>query len=319
MASVDRNNPVRGRGSESSYSLIEFMREFPDDAACLDYLWRERFSEDGLWAFCERCGKPRTHTRYPGRPSYDCTACGKHISVTAGTIFHKSSTSLHLWFYAMYIMASTRCGVSAKQLERELGVTYKTAWRMFKLIRIELMAQDDEPPLEGAVEMDETFVDGKPKETERRRLKKLGVPPQTAAWDKHAVVFGAVERGGRIRASVVPNSRASTLEPLAREYVLPGSLVYTDEYSFYERLGRKGYTHRRINHSAKVYVEGDVHTQTIDGFFGLFKNAIRGVHHGVSHKWLQGYLNEYCWRYNRRGWDNTMFYDLLDAAASKTV
>ena len=322
MPPVDRNNPVRGKGSESTYSVIEFMREFPDDAACLDYLWRERFSENGRTAFCERCNQERTHARYPGRPSYDCTACGKHISVTAGTIFHKSSTSLQLWFYAMYIMSSTRCGISAKQLERELGVTYKTAWRMFKMIRTELMSQDDEAPLEGAVEMDETFVGGKPKESERRRLKRLGIPPQTAAWDKHAVVFGAVERGGRIRASVVRNSRASTILPLAREYVMPASLIYTDEYKGYDRLGKEGYTHKRINHSAKVYVEGDTHTQTIDGFFGLFKNAIRGVHHGVSHKWLQGYLNEYCWRYNRRGLDprdNTMFRDLLDAAASRAV
>jgi transposase-like protein len=319
MPPVDRNNPVRGAGSESSYSVLEFMREFPDDASCLDYLWRERFSENGRTAFCERCNQERTHARYPGRPSYDCTACGKHISVTAGTVFHKSSTSLQLWFYAMYLMASTRCGISAKQLERELGVTYKTAWRMFKLIRTELMSQDDEAPLEGSVEMDETFVGGKPKESERRRLRKLGVVPQTAAWDRHAVVFGAVERGGRIRASVVPNSRASTILPLAREYVLPASLIYTDEYHGYKRLGQEGYTHKRINHSAKVYVEGDTHTQTIDGFFGLFKNAVRGVHHGVSHKWLQGYLNEYVWRYNRRGWENTMFRDLLDEAASRTV
>ena len=116
-------------------------------------------------------------------------------------------------------------------------------------------------------------------------------------------------------SSVVPNSRASSILPLAREYVLPESLIYTDEYYAYGRLGSEGYRHRRIRHSAHVYVEGDTHTQAIDGFFGLVKNAISGVHHGVSHKWLQGYLNEYAWRWNRRGEDNTMFYDLLDAAA----
>jgi transposase-like protein len=216
----------------------------------------------------------------------------------------------------MYVMASTRCGVSAKQLERELGVTYKTAWRMFNLIRNELMGQNGDGPLSGAVELDETFIGGKPRESYRREVRAKGWNMQTAYWDKKAVVFGAVERKGRIRASVVPNSRATTILPLAREYVLPETLIYTDEYSAYERLGRTGYNHRRIRHSARVYVEGDVHTQTIDGFFGLFKNAVRGVHHGVSHRWLQGYLNEYVWRYNRREQPRAMFLDLIDAAAT---
>jgi transposase len=319
MPPVDRSNPKRGQGSESTYSLMEFMREFPDDEACLDWLWRATFAPDGHTAHCPKCDTERRFSRVKDRPAYDCHHCGYHLHPTAGTIFHKSSTSLHLWFYAMYVMASTRCGISAKQLERELGVTYKTAWRMFNLIRNELMAQDNEEPLSGEVELDETFVGGKPRASLRREAQAKGWNMQTAYWDRLASVFGAVERGGRIRASVVPNSRASTILPLAREYVLPDSLIYTDEYRAYDRLGREGYTHRRIKHSARVYVEGDTHTQTIDGFFGLFKNAVRGVHHGVSHKWLQGYLNEYVWRWNRRGEDNTMFRDLLDAAATSRL
>ncbi len=317
MPPVDRNNPVRGQASESGYSVLEFMHEFPDDAACLDYLWRERFSEDGVTAFCERCNKPRTHARYPGRPSYDCTACGKHVSVTAGTIFHKSSTSLQLWFYAMYIMASTRCGVSAKQLERELGVTYKTAWRMFKLIRTELMGQDD-TPLSGAVEADETWIGGKMRNADRRRRKEAGVSPK--AWDneRKTIVFAAVERDGRVRATIIPNSGGHTVRNKVREWVDAGSILYTDEYGGYRTLEVK-YDHRTIRHRDQVYAIGDTHTQTIEGFFGLLKNALRGVHHGVSDKWLHGYLNEYCWRYNNRGFRNTMFRDLLDAAASKSV
>ena len=218
----------------------------------------------------------------------------------------------------MHVMTSTRCGISAKQLERELGVTYKTAWRMFRLIRTELMTQD-ETPLSGEVEMDETFVGGKLRNAERRRREALGWDKKMHDWDRKAIVFGAVERKGRVRASVVPNSRASVIEPLARQYVLPKSLIYTDEYKVYNRLGRVGYTHRRIRHSAYVYVEGDVHTQTIDGFFGLVKNAIRGVHHGVSHKWLHGYLNEYVWRWNRREQPRAMFLDLIDQAASSRI
>lgn len=146
MPPVDRNNPKRGKASDSTYSLMEFMQDYPDDATCLEWLWRERFSEDGHTAYCPKCDQTRRFHRVRSRPSWSCDHCGKHLHPTQGTIFEKSSTSLHLWFYAMYVMTSTRCGVSAKQLERELGVTYKTAWRMFNLIRNELMA-DDGPPL----------------------------------------------------------------------------------------------------------------------------------------------------------------------------
>ena len=120
------------------------MREFPDDAACLDYLWRTRYSRDGQRRSVTSEDVMRRFHKVNGRPAYDCDSCGHHLHPTAGTIFHKSSTSLHLWFYAIWLITSTRCGVSAKQLERELGVTYKTAWRMFNLIRNKLMAQDDD-------------------------------------------------------------------------------------------------------------------------------------------------------------------------------
>ena len=140
------------------------MREFPDDATCLEWLWRERYSEDGEHADCPKCereGVPSSATQTTQRrQSWTCTGCGHHVHPTAGTIFHKSSTSLHLWFYAMYLMTSTRCGISAKQLEREIGVNYKTAWRMLNKIRNELMDQDDEP-LSGTVEVDETAGGGR--------------------------------------------------------------------------------------------------------------------------------------------------------------
>jgi len=147
MLPVDRNRPVRTESSESRYSLMEFMREYPDDATCLETLWRTRYSPDGTHADCPKCGVSREFKRYATaqqRQSWTCVACATKLHPTAGTIFHKSSTSLHLWFYAMYLMTSTRCGISAKQLERELGVTYKTAWRMAHLIRNELMEQSNE-------------------------------------------------------------------------------------------------------------------------------------------------------------------------------
>src|SRR5688572_16781280 len=123
MPPANRNNPIRAKSSDSDYSVTEFLREFPDDEACLEQLWRSRFSPDGEHADCPKCEQERRFKRYAtkqGRQSWTCTGCGHHVHPTAGTIFAKSSTSLQLWFYAAYLMASTRCGVSAKQLEREL-------------------------------------------------------------------------------------------------------------------------------------------------------------------------------------------------------
>jgi transposase len=315
MPPVNRNQPVRAASSESQVSLMEFIRKFPDDRACLDWLWRERFAPDGHTAYCPKCDRERRFHRVNARPTYDCDSCGHHINPTAGTIFHKSSTSLHLWFYAMWIITSTRCGVSAKQLERELGVTYKTAWRMFNLIRNELMTQDD-APLSGEVEADETFIGGKPRQSERNALMRQGIVAQRGRdYGKHTIVFGAVERRGRVVAKVIANSGGPLLRETVSTHVIPDSMLFTDDYKGYSTLDRK-YQHRRINHSARIYVNGDVHTQTIEGFFGLTKNGIRGVYHAVSKKWLQGYLNEYVWRYNHRDDRAAMFQRLLVRAAA---
>jgi transposase len=315
MASVKRNEPKRANSSDSTYSFMEFTREFPDDKTCLDWLWRERYAPDGHTTHCPKCDKERRFHRVADRPCYDCDTCGHHIHPTAGTIFHKSSTSLQLWFFAMYIMASTRCGVSAKQLERELGVTYKTAWRMFNKIRNELMSDDTEGPLFGEVEADETWVGGKMRESESRQRAAEGRP--TGQYAKERVtVFGMVERGGRVVAMTLPSRYGHTLREKIRSTVEPGAVVYTDDYRGYWGIDR-AYTHHTIKHSARIYAQGHVHTQTIEGFFSLFKNGVRGVYHSVSPKWLQGYLNEYTWRYNRRDNERAMFLDLLAESASR--
>lgn len=288
------------------YTIADFNRDYPDEDACLETVFRMVYP-DGVT--CRKCGIVRPHHRLANRKAWSCDYCGTHIYPLAGTIFEKSTTPLKSWFYAMFLMASTRCGISAKQLERELGVTYKTAWRMFAQIR-KLMGEDD-GPLKGEVEVDETFIGGRLSNKHQNKGKNYD-----ALSNKTAVV-GAVERGGRVRTQVVPNVRKSALVPLVVEHVMPASHVFTDEARGYDKLGQHGYQHHRVNHTAKVYVSGNVHTNTLEGFWSLVKNGIRGAHHAVGANKLQTYVDEYAFRYNHRS-DAEPLYKVLKGRVTKT-
>lgn len=287
------------------YTKNDFDKQFPDDATCLEWL-KNRLYPEGI--FCKNCEQVTKHHRVASRPSYSCDHCGNHVHPTAGTIFHKSPTPLTTWFYAIYLMASTRCGISAKQIERETGVTYKTAWRMFKQIRSMLV--EDADPFGGKggkpVEMDETYIGGK---------RRNGSKGRADATDKvKTPVFGIVERKGRVVAYVTPNVKKDTIMGVIKERVLPKSMVFTDDYAIYDDLGRhrNEYTHNRIRHSEKVYVVGNTHTNTIEGFWSLIKRGIGGVYHNVGRNYLQSYLNEYSFRYNHRHDMQPMFVSFLN-------
>jgi transposase-like protein len=301
MAARNRNSVAPSPSSESQMTYSRFMELFPDNDACLDYL-KERFFPDGTE--CPKCGKASKFHRIKGRSAYSCQFCGNHVYPTAGTIFHKSTVSLQLWFFAVYMMSSTRCGISAKQLEREIGVTYKTAHRMFKQIRT--LLADEDGPLSGNVEVDESAFGGKPRASDVR--KKRGNILKTYK----PTIFAMVERGGRVRPLVIPDRGGRTIHRVVREHVLPSSMLFTDEYDVYKSIGREYRGHRRIKHSAKLYAIGDTHTQTVEGFFGLFKNGVRGVYHAISTDYLQAYLDEYAFRYNRRNSDQPMFWAILN-------
>lgn len=311
MAANDRNNPKRAESSDCEVSLVEFMQEFPDDAACLDRLWRERYAPDGHHAHCPICEKERKFHRIKTRASYACDSCGKHLHPMKGTIFEKSTTSLQLWFYAMYLMASTRCGISAKQLERELGVSYKTAWRMFNKIRNHLMTDRDDEPLSGrVVEVDETAWGGKP-----RKKMRMG-SPELAQWrESKTTVLGMVERGGKVRLRVIAGRRGEPLSGAVRANIDPTAILITDDWRPYLPLRREYKDHKVINHSAGSYVDGEIHTNTIEGFFGNLKTGMRGAYKKVSAKWLQSYLDEYTWRHNAQRKDIALFEQLLKRAA----
>jgi transposase-like protein len=309
MAANNRNEPTRRASSDSDYSLMEFIRQYPDDAACLDALWRKRYAPDGHHAQCPRCERKRKFHRTKTRASYTCDTCGLHVHPMKGTIFEKSTTALHLWFYAMYLMASTRCGISAKQLERELGVTYKTAHRMMKKIRTELMNDADAEPLSGDVEIDETSWGGKPRHTHATRAEAA------AFREAKATVLGMVERGGKVRARVIHSRRGTALSREVRAHVNPASMIFTDDWPAYKPLRGEFLDHRVINHSAGLYVDGDTHTNTIEGFFGNLKTGMRGAYKKVSPRYLQSYLDEFTWRYNARRERGPLFEQLLARAA----
>lgn len=282
----------------NKFTIANFDRQFPDDNACLEWL-KNSLYPDGI--FCKQCEMITPHSKLSKSPVYECNRCGWHMHPMAGTIFERSRTSLRSWFYAMFLMSHTRSGVSAKQLQRELGVTYKTAWRMFKQIR--KLFDETCQPLFGKVEADETYIGG-----HRRGKRGRG------AADK-AIVFGMAQRKGGVAAIKVNDVKRDTLFPIMKEHVLPKSLVYTDELNTYSNLNQHGYHHKRVHHLAKVWVQGDTHTNTIEGFWSVLKRGINGVYHAVSAKYLQNYVDEYAFRYNHRKDEQSMFWTILDQIA----
>ncbi len=277
------------------YTLRDFEKQFPNDDVCLDWL-KDYLYPEGI--FCDKCQQTTNHFRVASRKSYSCQTCGHHVHPTAGTIYHKSSTPLRLWFYAVYLMASTRCGISAKQIEREIGVTYKTAWRMFHQIRS--MLDESGKKLGNEVEVDETYIGGYHKGKTGR------------GSENKTIVVGAVERKGSVVAKVANNVKAETLIPFINETIEQNSMVYTDELRSYNSVKYQGYDHQRVRHSAKAYVIGNAHTNSIEGFWSLLKGGLRGVYKGrITRKHLQNYVNEFAFRYNRRNDTEPMFLSFL--------
>ena len=280
-------------------TVTDFFRQFLTDDACLQHLWAVRFGDD---TECQKCSKVGKFYRLSKELAYSCPRCGHHIHPMVGTPFEKTHTPLQKWFYAMYLFTTTRHGVAAKELQRQLGVTYKTAWRMGHELRKYMAKVDGETPLGGTVEADETYIGGRTTGGKRGR----GAPNKT-------VVFGMLERDGDVMANVVPNVRKRTLQPIVIENVKLGSTIHTDELRSYFGLGRVGYRHETVNHSAGEYVNGPSHVNGIEGFWARLKLSIRGTHVHVSRKHLQKYVKEFEYRYNMRGAPDRMFDRLLAA------
>lgn len=276
-------------------TLRQFLDRFPDDDACLDHLMVTRYGERHV---CEKCGKDAKFHRVKSRRCYECDFCGYQVYPTAGTPFESTRTSLRDWFTVMFMFCASRNGVSAKEVQRTIGVTYKTAWRMCNLIRQYMGYVDGDNVLGGkdggVVEADEMFYGGVDKKGE----------------DDKAIVFGAIERGGEVVTEVLPSRKARHVVPAIFKWVKPGSRVATDESKSYNDLMENGYRHATVNHSAGQYVSGEVHTNTIEAFWSHVKRSMSGTYVSVSKKWLQTYLWEFEFRQNLRREPHLML-DLL--------
>ncbi|MCF7635288.1 MAG: transposase IS1595 [Dehalococcoides mccartyi] len=275
------------------YTTKDFERDFPSDDVCMDWLFNTRYPEG---VHCPKCDKVTKHHRIKARSSYSCDICGSQVYPTAGTIFHKSSTPLKVWFQVMYRMASTRYDISAKQIQRETGVTYKTAWRMFKQIRS--LLNEDCGTVKGEVKADETYIGGK-----RSGTRGHGAEGKTP-------VIGIAQRHGKIIASVSPDVSSKTITPFIAQNMASESTAY-DEFRSYNNVSKAGYKHRIVKHGREQWVDGLAHINTIESFWSLMKRGIEGVYHAVSPKHLQSYVNEYSFRYNHRNDETPMFQFLL--------
>jgi len=285
----------KNKSPMTKFTLKDFQQAFPNDDVCLDYIRYKKYPER---IDCPKCGKNSLFHRDRGKKSYSCDHCGFNISPTANTVFHKSPTPLTIWFYVIYLMAQTRGGISAKQIQRETGVTYKTAWRMCKEVR-DILSEDFDP-FTGEVEMDESYFGGKVHDGTRGR----GASNKTA-------VFGMVQRGGKLEVRKVKNVKRNTILPIVADNVEKGAQVFTDEFNVYQALPAMGYEHATVPHAEKIYVLGNAHTNTIEGFWSQVKGGIRGVYHSVSATYLQHYLDEYAFRYNHRDDVTPMFLTFL--------
>ena len=275
-----------------SMNIIQVYKRFPSQKSCIAHLEKVRWEGKPKCPYC----KSTNSTPMPKQRRHHCNACNTSYSVTVGTIFHKTKIDLQKWFLAIALILNAKKGVSARQLSRDLEVNKNTAWYLAMRVR-NAMLQDYEL-LSGIVEMDETYVGGKPRKGGGKRGRGTSKTP----------VVGMIQRGGKVKARMAKNVTAKVLTSLVRENVQVAlSTMMTDEFKGYARLGAI-VTHKSVNHS-KQYVNGEVHTNGIEGFWALLKRGIVGQYHKVSARHLPRYIDEFCFRYNNR--DNAAVFDVF--------
>lgn len=271
-------------------TLLQMMQALPDEQAAVDHFTAIRWRNG---AFCPHCGSTKVY-HFSDNRTHKCGDCRKRFSIKVGTIFEDSKIPLRTWMLAIWLITSHKKGIASTTLARDLGVTQKTAWFMLHRLRYAARTQSFNRPLEGEVEVDETYVGGK------AANRHKGDPKNGPGTSGKTAVVGAIQRGGKAVATVVSRTDTRTLDRFVHEFVAPtATLVSTDEHAGYRHLGRT-YTHGVVRHSAGEYRLGDCHTNGIEGFWSLLKRQIIGIHHFVTPKHLNRYVAEVTWRFNLR-------------------
>ena len=277
------------------FSFREFQIRFPDDDSCLKYIFEKRYSSLECCPFCAVINAK--FYKLKKRRCYECGECGGQIYPLVGTIMESTQIALLSWFYAIYLFSVSRNGVSAKEIERSLGISYPSAWKLGHRIR-SIMSEDNKNKLCGSVELDETLFGPKGK-------GKRG-------WgaDKKSCLFAMIQRGRDVRTIFVPNRKRATLLPLIVKNIRKGAKVYTDEFRVYGVLTKHGYRHEKIYHSDYQWKVGNCYTNTVEGHWSNLKKSMFGTHTWVSPKHLESYLGEFDFRYNRR-YEENVFDEIL--------
>lgn len=273
------------------FTINDFRKQYSSDDACLEKIMKLRYGDVNE---CPECGRDTKFHRVKNRRCYECQWCGYQVYPTQGTVFEKTTTPLSDWFYVIYLMTATRHGVPAKEVQRQIGVTYKCAWRICHQVRL-LMGVKNPNKLVGHVEIDETYIGGK-----RKGKRGRGADGKTA-------VLGMIERGGNIKALPVENVKKNTLTSHITKTVEKGSRISTDELRSYNALDDSGYEHACVRHSAQEFIKGDTHTQSVEGFWSRLKLSIGGTYIHVSRKHIGKYVDESAFRYNNRTNPTPMF------------
>ncbi len=276
---------------QSFDSLLEMMDAFPDEQTCVDHLRAIRWKNG---AYCPHCGSTKIY-HFADRRTHKCGDCRQRFSIKVGTIFQDTKLPLRKWYMAIWLITSHKKGIASTQIARDLKITQKSGWFVLHRLRHAARTNSFNAPLDGEVEVDETFVGGK--EKNKHASKRKGVRG-TAGKD---IVVGAAQRGGRVVAKVITNTDGKTLKGFVRANVSTSvTLLATDEHSGYTGLSAD-YMHKFVSHAAGEYAKGDTHTNTIEGYWSQLKRQIIGIHHWVSGKHLDRYVAESSWRYNLRG------------------
>ena len=279
------------RGLEKFNSLVSLITYFKDDNTCKQFLKEQRWGDDVV---CPYCGQHRCHTRSNGQ--FRCPNCLNNFSVLVGTVFENTKVSLVKWFAAMYLISSHKKGVSSHQLAKDIDVTQKTAWNILQKVR-SLFKQDDSVTLSEDVECDEAYIGGRERNRhESRRTEGT----QGRSVKTKTPVFGMVQRNGSVIAVKTADTKSATIMPIIRQFVKEGARIFTDEYIGYRSLDESEYGHGVVNHKDRQFVDGDSHTNTIEGFWAQLKRSLFGVYHFVSARYLQRYVAEAVFRFNTR-------------------